>query len=169
MPWRTTSVSEVEVKMAPSRSETLARLGREGEVAVVADGDLSVRAGVNEEGLRLAHRDLARGRVARVADGRDAGQTVEPLLVEDLGDEPHRALRAEHCAVGGDDAARLLPAVLQLVEAEVGEPRGVVVPVDAEHAALVAEAAPQDVARAAVVFWNHVADRMSPNVFEVTL
>ncbi len=75
---------------------------------------------------------------------------------------------AEHCAVGGDDAARLLPAVLQLVEAEVGEPRGVVVPVDAEHAALVAEAAPQDFARAAFV-WSHVADRLSLTVFEATL
>src|SRR5215213_2110493 len=148
--------------------EPLARLGGEGEVAVVADGDLPVRAGVDEEGLRLAYGDLARGRVARVADGRDAGEAVEPLLVEDLGDEPHGALLPEHRAVGGDDAARLLPAVLQLVEAEVGEPRGVVVPVDAEHAALVAEAAPQDFARAAV-FWNHVADRVPPNVCEATL
>src|SRR5205085_4878998 len=110
----------------------------EGEVAVVADGDLAVLAG-DEEGLRLAYGDLAGGRVARVADGRRAGQSVQTLLDEDLGDQAHRALRAQQRGVGGDDAARLLPAVLQLVEAEVGHARGLGVAVDAEDAALVVE------------------------------
>ena len=118
--------------------QSFSLFGREGQVAVVADGDLAVLAG-DEEGLRLAYRDLARGRVARVADGGRAGQAVQTLLAEDLGDQAHRALRAEHVAAGGDDAARLLPAVLQLVEAEVCEARGIGVAVDAEDAALVVE------------------------------
>jgi hypothetical protein len=78
-----------------------------------------------------------------VADGGRAGEAVQTLLREDLGDEPHGALGAEHAPVGGDDAARLLPAVLELVEAEVGEARRLRVPVDAEHAALVSETVSQ--------------------------
>ena len=42
-------------------------------------------------------------------------------------------------AVGGGDAGALLPAVLQRVEAEVGEVGGLGVPEDAEDAALVFE------------------------------
>src|ERR1044072_3180473 len=96
--------------------QSLSLFGGEGEVAVVADGDLSMLTG-DEEGLRLAHGDFACGRVARVADGGGAGQTVQTLFVEDLADEPHRALGAEQ-AVGGDEAARLLPAVLSLGKPE---------------------------------------------------
>jgi hypothetical protein len=143
----------------PFAFEFLAVVGGEREVAVVADGDLSVLAG-DEEGLGLADGDLAGRRVARVADGGRAGQTVETLLVEDLGDEPHGALGAEHAAVGGDDAARLLPAVLELVEAEVGEARRLRVPVDAEHAALVSETVPQLFAHSARLFVN----RLQPSV-----
>jgi hypothetical protein len=122
MRWRMTSVSEVELKMAPSRSS-------------------------------LRRSSVAKGRLP-LWQTATCGQAVQPVFVEDLGDEPHRALGAEQ-AVGGDDAARLLPAVLELVEPEVREARRVVVPVDAEHAALVAESAPRRLAHAVVVFWSH--------------
>ena len=46
--------------------------------------------------------------------------------------------------VGGDDAGRLLAAVLERVQAEVGEVGRLVVPEDAEDAALVVELVGQD-------------------------
>ncbi len=45
-------------------------------------------------------------------------------------------MHADPVAVAGDDAAGLLAPVLQGVEAEVGEPGRVGVPVDAEDAAV---------------------------------
>ena len=48
-------------------------------------------------------------------------------------------MRVELLAVARDDAGRLLPAVLQRVQAEVRDVRGLGVPVDAEDAALVVE------------------------------
>ena len=63
-------------------------------------------------------------------------------MAEAVADEAHVALGAEGTAlaVEGDDAAGLLSAMLQGVEAEGGEDGGVVAPEDAEHAALVAHA-----------------------------
>src|ERR1044072_8745531 len=92
--------------------QSLSLFGGEGEVAVVADGDLSLLSG-DEEGVRLGAGDFACGRVARVADGGGAGQTVQTLFVEDLADEPHRALGAVQ-AVGGDEGARRLSAAREL-------------------------------------------------------
>ena len=48
-------------------------------------------------------------------------------------------MRVELLAVARDDAGRLLPAVLQRVQAEVGHVRGLGVAEDAEDAALVVE------------------------------
>src|SRR5712692_2607587 len=48
----------------------------------------------------------------------------------------HRALSRQPLAVGRDHAARFLAAMLQRVQAEIGQTRGLRVPVDAKHAAL---------------------------------
>jgi 1-deoxy-D-xylulose 5-phosphate reductoisomerase len=61
-----------------------------------------------------------------------------------------------------------MPAVLELVEPEIREARRVVVPVDAEHAALVTETAPRRLAHTAVV-WSHVAAEHLLTEFEETL
>ena len=63
----------------------------------------------------------AGGGVAAVADREVAAQRRERALVEDLGDQAHVLVDEDLLAVGGRDAGRLLPAVLQRVEAEVGE------------------------------------------------
>src|SRR5581483_3806194 len=61
------------------------------------------------------------------------------LLVEDLGDEAGVAQGGDVAALAGGDPGRLLAAVLQRVEAEVGEAADVVARrVDAEHPAFVA-------------------------------
>jgi hypothetical protein len=76
-----------------------------------------------------------------VADGRPAGQPREPRLVEDVGDVAHLTLDADLAVLERRDAGRLLPAVLQGIEAEVGDVGGVLRVADAEDAALVFESA----------------------------
>ena len=80
-------------------------------------------------------------RVADVADRHRAGERLELLLVEDLRDEAEVAQGHDHPALAGGDARRLLAAVLERVEAEVGQARDVVSRrADAEDAALIARA-----------------------------
>ena len=69
-------------------------------------------------------------------DGRAPGQGLQLALVEDLRDEPHVADGEHAAAVADGDARALLPAVLERVEREVGEPGDVAAGrVDAEDAA----------------------------------
>ena len=76
-----------------------------------------------------------------MADRHVAVERAQLLLVEDLGDEPGVAQGGDVTALAGGDPGRLLAAVLERVEREVGEP-GDLVPgrVDAEDPALVARA-----------------------------
>ena len=60
-------------------------------------------------------------RVAAVADREVSAQGGQRALVEDLGHQPHVLVDEEALAVGRRDAGRLLPAVLEGVEAVVGE------------------------------------------------
>ena len=56
-----------------------------------------------------------------MADGHVPDQLVQDVAVEDLRDEPHALVLAELFAVGGDDAGAFLAAMLQGVEAVVGQ------------------------------------------------
>ncbi len=58
-----------------------------------------------------------------MAERHVALQGAQLLLVEDLRHEALVADREDAAVRGGGDAGRLLPAVLQCVEREVGEPR----------------------------------------------
>ena len=74
-----------------------------------------------------------------MADRHVAGERLEAALVEDLGDQAEVTLGGDVPALAGRDAGRLLAAVLERVEREVGEPGDVLLRgVDAEDAALVA-------------------------------
>jgi hypothetical protein len=79
-----------------------------------------------------------------VPDREIAGQRLEVVLLEDLVDEAQGTLRDDVAAlVGGGDAGRFLPPVLEGVQREVGEPRNVVLRgVDPEHATLVPRSFP---------------------------
>ena len=79
------------------------------------------RAAVVDERLRVRPAVRAGRRVARVPDRELAGERLELLLVEDLGDEAHVADDREAPAVGHRDARGLLPAMLEREEAEVRE------------------------------------------------
>ena len=76
----------------------------------------------------MAQRDVA----AQTSDHVD--------LVEVVADEAEAALGMEVLAVVSDDAGCFLSAMLQGVEAERGQRRGVLVAEDAEHPALFAKA-----------------------------
>ena len=131
------SESEVPRKAIPRSLQLGAELDRVGQVAVVGERDLA--AVVAPDRLGVLPGAAAGGRVADVADRHVAGQRPQLLLVEDLGDEAGVAQGRDVAALAGGDPGRLLAAVLERVEAEVGE-AGDVVPgrVYAEDAAFVA-------------------------------
>ena len=132
-----TSVSDDDWKTAPSFSSSSQGL-RVDQVAVVGDGHRPVRGGAGDR-LGVAQVGAARGGIAHVPDGAVTGQALEPLPAEDVGHPAHRLLHVEVMPVGGGDAGRLLPAVLQRVEPEIGDVGGLGVVPDAEEAALVVE------------------------------
>ena len=110
------------------------------EVAVVAQGD-HVAVAAADERLRIRPVTGARGAVPHVPDGVLATQALQHLLVEDLRDEAHVFDHGDLAVVGHGDAGALLAAMLQCVEAEVGEARYVLSRRDdAEDAATVAKA-----------------------------
>ena len=75
-----------------------------------------------------------------MADGEVAVERNEVALVEDLGDEAHVLDHGDGLAVAHRDTSRLLPAVLEGVEAEIGEMGdGLTRRVHAEHATGVRE------------------------------
>ena len=121
----------------------LAQVGTEGrrvgQVAVVAERDRSVGR-VAHDRLRVLPHRRAGGGVARVADRDVAREAGEARLVEHLVHEAHVLHRHHARAVRDGDPGALLAAVLERIEAEVGEPRDVAVViagrvVDAEDAA----------------------------------
>src|SRR5262249_8313592 len=107
------------------------------QVAVV--GQRHLAAVVAPDRLGVLPGAAAGGRVAHVADRHVALQRLQLLLVEDLGDESRVAQSGDVAALAGGDPGRLLAAVLECVEAEVGQPGDVMAGrVYAEDAALVA-------------------------------
>src|SRR5438552_1351286 len=119
-----------------------------GQVAVVRDRDGSARRGSRDR-LRVLQVRAARGRVADVADRGRPGQAPEPLRTEHVGDPAHRLLQVQAGAVGGRDAGRLLATVLERVEAQVHDVRGLRMVPDAEEPALVVELVVRRAARPA--------------------
>ena len=105
----------------------------------MADGEAAAFE-LGEQWLHVAQDGLAGGGVAHVADGGGAGQAVDHLAaVEVVADQAEPALGVEALAVEGDDAGRLLAAVLERVQAQRGDGSGVGMVEDAEDAALLAQ------------------------------
>ena len=69
-------------------------------------------------------------------DGHVSRERVQHIAVENLRDQTHALVGAELIAIGADDAGALLPAMLQGVEAVVGQIGGVGMAVNAEDAAI---------------------------------
>src|SRR5262249_6825186 len=82
----------------------------------------------------------AGGGIAHVADRDLTGQALDHLLArKGVADEAETPLGMKPAAVEGDDAGRLLAAVLKRMQAERGDRGGIGMAVDAEHAALLAQ------------------------------
>src|SRR5215475_896780 len=118
--------------------EPISGLGRVGQVAVVAERDLT-EAAFDQERLGLVDADLPGRRITHMADSRAPGQSGEALFLEDVVDVPHPALEAQQRAVGGDYTGRLLAAVLQRVQAEIGQARRFLMAENAEDTTLFSE------------------------------
>ena len=91
-----------------------------GEVAVVGqdEGGAGRRA---EHRLGVLPGGGPLGGVADVTHGHVTGEVGQGLVVEDLGDQAQVLVDEDLGAVGGGDAGRLLTAVLEGVQAEVGQ------------------------------------------------
>ena len=126
-------------KIEPCAHQLVAKLAGVDEVAVVADGNLPVRA-VDQERLRVldaCSRPPSNTACGRWPDGPAALSSVCSLKASATWPIA-RDSRMRSPSAGGD-AGALLPAMLQRVEAEVGEVGGLGMPEDAENAALVFE------------------------------
>ena len=127
------------LKDAAAPHQLPAQLVRVRQVAVVADRE-AAEIEIGEQRLNVAQRDLAGRRIADMPDRRRTRQTRDDVLrAEIVADQTGAAMRAELVAVIGDDAGRLLAAMLQGVQAERGQRRRVLVPVDPENTAFLVE------------------------------
>ncbi len=119
--------------------ELLTQLCRVDEVAVVAKRD-HVAVAIAHEGLGVPPVSRAGGRVAHVTDGMLSAEAPEDLLVEHLADQTEVLDDGDLASIADGDPGALLPAVLQGVEAEVGEAGHVVARcMDPEDATRIAE------------------------------
>ena len=135
----------------PVRDELVAQGAGVRQVAVVAERDRA-RPPVVDERLRVRPVHAPGRRVARVTDRDLTRESLELLLVEDLGDEPHVAQHRQAPRLRDGDARRLLPAMLQREQREVRQPRHVAVGrADAEDAAHVYASRSQTARRSASV------------------
>jgi hypothetical protein len=106
-----------------------------GQIAVVADRQAAAIE-LGEQRLHVAQDGLAGGGVAHVAHCRHAGQTLDHLPAREVvAHEAQAPLGMEPFAVERDDARRLLPAMLESMQAERGDGGRVRMPEDAEDAA----------------------------------
>ena len=107
-----------------------------GEVAVVGDRE-AAEMQIAEQRLHVAQRILAGGRITRVADRGVAGQLADHgLMREVVGDVALGAVRIEALPVKGDDAGRLLAAMLQGMQAQHAMGRGLLDAIDSDNATL---------------------------------
>ena len=99
------------------------QLGGVHQVAVVAERQAGAGLGGAERGLGVLPRRGAGRGVPGVADGEVAAQAAERRFVEDLADQPEVLVDHDRGAVGHRDPGRLLTAVLEGVQAEIGQLR----------------------------------------------
>ncbi len=129
------SESDEDWKIEPAFDEFAAQGGRVGQVAVMGDGG-PAHGKFAKEGLHIADGGRALGAgggIADMADGQFTGQRVHDVgLGEIVADIAEAAGRVETVfGVVGDDAARLLPAMLQGVQTKGHEVGRIS---DADHA-----------------------------------
>jgi hypothetical protein len=124
------------LKNASLRLQLLAQEGGVGQVAVVRDGNLALRA-IDRQRLRVLDARRARGRITRVSDRNGADQVMQHRTGENLRHQSHAAMDPELLSGrAGDNARALLTAMLEGVEAVVRQFGGVGMTVNAEDTAI---------------------------------
>ena len=106
------------------------------KVAIVRDGEAALCI-AHQKRLAILHEASAGCGVADVADRNLPWQGGKHVVIEHLADQAHRPVDAQHASVADCNAAALLPAVLQGIEAVIGGPRRgrFQIAVNAEYAA----------------------------------
>jgi len=107
-----------------------------GQVAVMRDGEpTELEIGIQR--LDVAQDRFAGGGIAVVADGDAAGQLLDdPGIAEIVADQTHAAVRMEAGAVEAGDPSGFLSAMLQGVQPQRGDGRGIRDVPDSENATL---------------------------------
>ena len=105
------------------------------QVAVVRPGDMP-RPAFYQDRLGVGYVRRAGCRIPVVADGYRPFEPVKRFRVpEHVADQPHGPVQMDDPAVGRGDARTLLPPVLERVQPQVGQFRGLDAVVNAENAA----------------------------------
>src|SRR5205823_4259008 len=108
------------------------------QVAVVRQRHLPLLA-AHHQGLRVLEIGVASGRVTRVPDGRVPLEGVYHFLRKHLGDVDHAFVANYLVSIGCSDSGALLPAMLESVEAKIGELGRLRVSLDGEDSTMVVE------------------------------
>jgi hypothetical protein len=111
-------------------------LGRIRKIAVVPQRHFALVA-VDHDGLRVQQRFVAGGGIARVANRQIAGQVLQHRRRKNFFDFAHRAMQVQFRAVARNDSSRFLPAMLQRIQAQIRQLRGLFMPKHAEHTTFV--------------------------------
>src|SRR6266850_1179963 len=107
-----------------------------GEIAVVPERHFPLVA-VDHDGLRVQQRLVARGGIACVTDGEIAGQVGQHRRGKDFFHFAHRPMQVQFGSIAGNDSSRFLAAMLQCVQAKIGQLRGLFMSEHAEYTTFV--------------------------------
>ncbi len=126
------------LKDGPFALQFAPQFARVGDVAVVRHRDLSLIA-VHRKWLGVQKHRVAGGGVARVPDGMVARQARDLFGRENIRHMAHGFEAADLAVVAGGNPGALLAAMLQCVQAEIGQVGCFRMSVDGEHATLLVE------------------------------
>src|SRR5690348_2538773 len=132
--------------------EFRAQESRIRQIAIVRDRD-AAPGQIGEQGLDVSRRRAACRRIAVMSDREgtfEIESTRAVLAGEDIADQAGMTLGDEVSVVIGDDARRLLTAMLQGMQAEHGQSPSVRVAENAEHTALLV----QSIALKILLLWK---------------
>ena len=106
-----------------------------GQIAVMRNSDLPFGA-INRQRLGISQVGRTGGRITSVANRKRSNEVMQNISAENLGNQAHAFVSAELFAVRGHNPRALLPAMLQSIEPIICEFRGIGMPINAEHTAI---------------------------------
>ena len=77
--------------------------------------------GLHQDRLGVQQRRISRGRVARVPNGQRSPQLGQDILDENIRHQSHGFMGMQRHPIGGHDPRRLLPPMLQGMQAQVSK------------------------------------------------